>query len=303
MKVLIIGLGSIAAKHIAALRRIDYAIEIYALRSSRSSVGHDGITNLYSYDDISGITFDFIIIANPTSEHDRTIHKLLEFNIPLFIEKPLSHAKVDIALIKQLQSQSLLTYVACNMRFLDCLKYVKEHVRGRINEINVYCGSYLPQWRPNIDFRKNYSAIPELGGGVHLDLIHELDYIYWMFGEPLSVSKLLSNHSSLEIESVDYANYILEYNGFSASVILNYFRRDAKRSFEIIFDDRTWYVDLLTNTVYCNGDIIYNSDQADLDTYIEQMSYFMMLVKNKETMSFNTVGDANNVLNICLGYE
>ena len=145
MKILIIGLGSIAGKHIAALRCMDYAVEIYALRSSRISVGHDGITNLYSYDDISGIAFDFIIIANPTSEHDRTIHKLLEFNIPLFIEKPLSHIKIDVALINQLQSRSLLTYVACNMRFLDCLKYVKEHVEGRINEINVYCGSHFPQ--------------------------------------------------------------------------------------------------------------------------------------------------------------
>lgn len=303
MRVLIIGLGSIAGKHIAALRHIDHTVEIYALRSSRNSMAHDGIQNLYAYDEIKGFAFDFIIISNPTSEHERTIREILEFNIPLFIEKPLSHAKVDATLVNRIKSQSLLTYVACNMRFLDCLMYVKEHVGGRINEINVYCGSYLPEWRPNVNFRENYSAIPELGGGVHLDLIHELDYLYWMFGEPLDVARLLSNRSSLKIASVDYANYTLKYEGFSASVILNYFRRDAKRSFEIVFEDKTWQVDLLANVVYCNGDIIYSSDQTDLDTYIKQMSYFMTLVKNKEIVSFNTIEDANNVLNICLGYE
>ena len=46
MRVLIIGLGSIAVKHIRALRLINPEIEILALRSGLSSTTIEGITDL-----------------------------------------------------------------------------------------------------------------------------------------------------------------------------------------------------------------------------------------------------------------
>ena len=47
MRVLVMGLGSIAAKHIAALRRIDPEVEITALRSSRASRPVEGVKDIY----------------------------------------------------------------------------------------------------------------------------------------------------------------------------------------------------------------------------------------------------------------
>jgi len=127
------------------------------------------------------------------------------------------------------------------LRFLECIGFIKEKIQflnnRALNEVNVYCGSYLPEWRPGIDYKKSYSANPELGGGVHRDLIHELDYLYWLFGQPKAVNRFLRSQSSLAISSFDYANYLLDYDGFSANVILNYFRRDAKRSMELVFSD------------------------------------------------------------------
>jgi predicted dehydrogenase len=219
----------------------------------------------------------------------------------LFIEKPLAHIIQLDELMSKVEDKRVKTYVACNLRFLDCLNFVKEYINDNdklnLNELNAYCGSYLPDWRPDQDYKNSYSADPDKGGGVHLDLIHELDYIYWFFGFPKQITRTLKSCSSLDIQSVDYANYILDYDTFQASVILNYFRKDAKRSLELVFDTVTLHVDLLTNTVSSNNKLIFQSEQRGLDTYKVQLEYFMNNLK-KDT--FNSVAEALEVLKICL---
>lgn len=302
MKVLIVGLGSIARKHIEALRNIEPLILIYAWRSSNTSKPWEGVLDLFSWEEVQNEVFDFAIISNPTSEHKASITQLLELQIPLFIEKPLFHQLAIEHIVKETEQQGILTYVACNLRFLQALSYVKEYIgkkSPRINEVDVYCGSYLPDWRQGIDYKRNYSAIPELGGGVHIDLIHELDYIYWLFDFPLAIRKTFTNSSSLDIQSYDYANYCLSYPSYNVSVILNYYRRDAKRTLEIICEEETIEVDLIKNSVVINKELVFQSDERIIDTYSKQMTYFIKCLReNKST--FNTIGDAYKVLQICL---
>lgn len=308
MNILIIGLGSIAKKHITAIRSFNSNASIYALRSKRNANNHSGVTNLYSFDEVSKIDFDFAIISNPTSEHKNTIRTLLDFRIPLFIEKPIASSPVD-DLIKSIKKAGILTYVACNLRFLDTIIFLKEcietgNIPGRINEVNVYCGSYLPQWRPGSNFRESYSARANMGGGVHLDLIHELDYICWIFGIPESHRAFCRNKSSLCIDSIDYAKYLLFYREFACDITLNYFRRDYKREIEILFDSITWKVDLAQNRITdSNGIVIFRSDKSLADTYTDQMRYFINLVSNNEKDSFNDIIFANEILKLCLDYE
>ncbi len=54
---------------------------------------------------------------------------------------------------------------------------------GQTLYTSVECGSYLPDWRPGNNYKKSVSAKKDLGGGVLLELSHELDYIRWIFGE------------------------------------------------------------------------------------------------------------------------
>lgn len=306
MKIVFIGIGSIAKKHIKAIRKIEPNAEIFALRSSRDSAPYEDVNDFYEYDEIKGMAPDFIIISNPTSKHFETIQKLLPFRIPLFIEKPVFAELGHYDVIKEIENKQILTYVACDMRFMDCLtwlhQYMAEHRKEvRINEINVYCGSFLPEWRPGTDFRKCYSAIPELGGGVHIDLIHDVDYVYWIFGKPEDHHAFYRNVSSLGIRAYDYANFNLIYPDFCANVVLNYYRRDAKRYMEILFDDCTWTIDMMKNEISSStGKIIYRSEQTGADEYEAQMRYFMGLVKEKATASMNSASEAYDVLTICL---
>ncbi|WP_433901933.1 Gfo/Idh/MocA family protein [Sphingobacterium puteale] len=300
MKVLIVGLGSIAQKHISAIRELDSGIELYAFRRSRLNDSVENINNIYSLEDNS-VSFDFAIVSNPTANHADTIRQLKILRVPLFIEKPLFERLGYLDLIREINREKIETYVACNLRFLDSLKFLKQFLNERIiNEVNVYCGSFLPDWRPNIDFRSVYSANKEQGGGVHIDLIHEVDYLVWLFGFPLEDRKTFLSNSSLNISAYDYANYLFIYEKFAANVILNYYRRDAKRSIEVICADDTILVDLLKNSVSLNGKIVFDSPQLIRDTYIEQMRFFIDKVKNGNNIDFNNINEAYKILKLCL---
>lgn len=306
MKILIVGLGSIARKHIGALRKLIPDAEIVALRSRPDADTVDGVRNICTLDEAGSLP-DFALISNPTSCHAQTVSTLKEHGIPLFIEKPVFDSADHDALVGEVVGNGLLTYVGCNLRFLESLqflkKYLETHPERRINEVNVYCGSYLPDWRPGADYRKCYSSIPELGGGVHLDLIHELDYVCWLFGMPRKTRGILRNASSLGIRAVDYANYTLEYPGFVASVVLNYYRRDYRRCMEILFDDDTWTLDVKANTIIdSKGTEIYRGEGDIAATYESQMRYFLNLLKTGEK-SENDISSAYNILNISLNYE
>ncbi len=300
MKVLMVGLGSIARKHIAALRQIDPAVQLVAWRSSRSGASVEGVADVYSLP--VGETFDFAIVSNPTSCHANTVRELLALNIPLFIEKPLFSSLGQEKLLEEIRRRGVLTYVACNMRFMDTLQYLHAHVGElKVNEVNVYCGSYLPDWRPGTDWRGSYSARPELGGGVHLDLIHELDYVCWIFGRPDSCHKRLRSRSTLGIPAVDYANYCLEYPHFAVSVVLNYYRKDYKRTMEIVADGTTWTANLENGDITDEtGRVLFRTAQKPNEDYLAQMRWFVSMVEARSTHCDNDVFEAYEVLKLCL---
>ena len=303
MKVLIIGLGSIALKHIKALQELYPSVVIYALRrKGEPSKGIKGVIEIFDMDEIAVDTLSFILISNPTAVHYDTIQKVIRYKKPLFIEKPLFGALSKEAndVVMEVGRQGILTYVACNLRFLESIVKIKNLLIGkRVNEVNVYCGSYLPDWRPNVDFRKVYSANKEMGGGVHIDLIHELDYVYWLFGVPIHTQSFFSNKSSLNITAYDYANYLWEYDDFSVSVVLNYYRRESKRTLEVLTEEGTYLVDLLKNTISYNDKLVFQSSQLSLQTYTAQMQFFVEEILNKQT-KFNTIVEANKILELCL---
>jgi predicted dehydrogenase len=168
----------------------------------------------------------------------------------------------------------------------------------RINEVTIYCGSYLPEWRKNTDYKESYSAKTELGGGVDLDLIHEIDYAYWLFGMPENITKFCSSKSSLGIQANDFAQYYLTYPNFNLSITLNYYRRDPKRTLEVVCEDGTFLVDLLKNKIDFRGEQVVSFQTTISDTYTTQLSFFIDKIVNGKEI-FNDAEEAYNILKIC----
>ena len=303
MLILIVGLGSIARKHINAINSILPNVNVYALRRLGTDTINDNITNIYELSSLPEKPH-FAIISNPTSEHYDTIVKLISLDCPLFIEKPvLSNIDKAEKLQSLLNEKRILTYVACNLRFHPVINFLKHSNLQKqiINEVNVYCGSYLPNWRPGVDYKKIYSSIKELGGGVDLDLIHEIDYIYWLFGKPLEVKSLKKSNSSLNISSNDFATYTLVYEQFCVNIILNYYRVDTKRVIEILFDNDTWTCDLINCRIdsFIKNEIFSDIDYSILNTYTEQISHFNSCIINRSN-SLNSFADGIATLKIAL---
>ena len=56
MRIIVIGVGSIAKKHIKAIRKIEPNAEIFALRSSRDAAPYEDVKDFYEYEEIAGIS-------------------------------------------------------------------------------------------------------------------------------------------------------------------------------------------------------------------------------------------------------
>lgn len=306
MNICIVGLGSIGKRHLNNL--IDFfkmkqeLCNIDLLRHSKENSLEENINIrkvVYSPDEIY-FKYDIMFITNPTSLHFITIKKLQDKTKHMFIEKPLFDKLNYMLSDIQPDGPDSVYYVACPMRYSNAIRYLKENLSYEdIYSVRVCCTSYLPEWRSNMDYRKVYSAKKELGGGVALDLIHEWDYITYLFGIPQNVIGVTKKVSDLEIDSEDIALYIGAYEDKTVEIHLDYFGRDKKRTLELYCKNYTIYVDLIDQTIRYTGKINKLITLNKNDMYKEELEYFFDIIQRKQTNT-NDLEHAYEIMKIAL---
>lgn len=250
LKVCFIGVGSIARRHIKNLqavcdeRKID--LQVDALRRNWSLT--EGVTSVYTEIEALPCDYDAIFITNPTALHLITLQQVQEKGRHFFIEKPVVSVE-QIELARQFDTRKdTIYYVACPLRYNAVVQYIKKNIDPTdVISVRSISSSYLPEWRPGQDYRKSYSAHKDMGGGVSIDLIHEWDYLTYLFGYPKKVFTLMGKKSSLEIDSDDYAVYIAEYADKVLELHLDYFGRKSIREIQLITKDDTIVGDIVNN--------------------------------------------------------
>ncbi|MCO5144094.1 MAG: Gfo/Idh/MocA family oxidoreductase [Oligoflexia bacterium] len=257
MKVLLIGFGSIGSRHakvaIENFPHLDFSI----LRSSKS---HQEMTDNGSvYFDIKNIPrdkkFDLILICSPTSVHLsslNSVEKFLKKDTGVFFEKPYSNTIEDIEEIQRIvEKNEVKPFYGCLLRhhplLLEAVNWINDGDFGVINRYEIECLSYLPDWRPNTDYRESYSAKRNMGGGVLLDLIHEFDYAELLFGEIASLSGQVGKFSDLEIDSDDFAEVQCVHKNAHGKIKLSYASKALSRKFYIESDTKIVIGDFLNN--------------------------------------------------------
>lgn len=254
LKVCFIGVGSIAKRHIRNLKNVclkrEISLHIDAVRRSNSTNDIEGIQHIYTSVEQTPNDYDVIFITNPTEMHYETLRKFHKKGKHFFIEKPV----VSITQLEKAQTFSVrngsVYYVACPLRYNTVIQWVKKNVKPEdVFSVRSISSSYLPEWRPEQDYRNTYSAHKDLGGGVSIDLIHEWDYLTYLFGWPENVQSFIGKKSDLEIDSDDYAIYIAEYTNMIVELHLDYFGRKTIREIQLFTRDDTIIGDIANNRV------------------------------------------------------
>lgn len=258
---------------------------------------------------------DVGIICNETSFHVKTAIKLAKHNCHLFIEKPLSHSLKDIkTLLNLIRKKKLITMIGCDMRFHKCITEMKKIIDhgnlGKIISVRAENGSYLPSWHPWEDYRTSFASKKNLGGGVVLTLIHEIDYLYWFFGRVDEVSAITGKFSDLEISVEDFASILLRFQkNIVAEVHLDYFQQPEFRNCKIIGTKGIIYWDSNSNEVhqYSNSKkkwitkFKYKNFQRNKQ-FVSELQYFLNCIKNKK-QTINPINDGVITLKISLAVK
>jgi predicted dehydrogenase len=258
LRFLVIGCGSIGRRHIGNLMALD-AGEILAFDARddrrREIESQFAVQAVNSLQDAWAQNPSVALITTPTSMHVPLAIEAAQRGCHLFVEKPLSDSLDGVDdLLDNVMNRHLVTLVGCNMRFHPGVIKVKELVDtgaiGRIVSARVEVGQYLPDWHPSEDYRLGYSSSKDLGGGVILDAIHELDYIRWLLGQVDAVACFAGKLSHLEINTEDTAAVLLRFtSGVIGELHMDYVQRAYSRTCQIIGEQGTVRWDYMTGEV------------------------------------------------------
>lgn len=297
MKVCFIGTGSIGTRHIKNLIEIckeegtDLQIHVFreTARPLSEALRLPCINEIHEYDALDK-WYDVIFICNPTFMHYDTLLRFLPRSDSFFIEKPVFETMdKDLSALKTDGKQF---YVACPLRHTAVVRTAPEILKDqKVVSVRAICSSYLPDWRPGVDYRTVYSAKKEEGGGVRIDLIHEWDYLTALFGEPVEVDSFSGTYSDLEISSEDLAIYIARYPDKLLELHLDYVGRKSQRYFEVMTNEHVYRFDILNKTILVDGEVLQVFDVDGNDMYIHEMKHFISVMR-KEQESANTIEHA-----------
>lgn len=312
---LFIGLGSIGTRHLNSLAALcaerGIALRADALRSDLSRPLRPGAAEKL-HAQFTALTdpaalphYDLAFITNPTSLHAEALRQVYGRAGALFIEKPIFSAEQTGLALGELLPAGQKAYVAAPMRWSAVMLALKEwlaaHPDQRPYSARVICSSYLPGWRPGVDYRTVYSAHREMGGGVTIDLIHEWDYLVGLFGKPQALYNFKGTYSELEIDSDDLSVYIAKYPAMLAEVHLDYFGRQYRRSIELFTREGTLTADFGAATLTLPDGSVQEYRETTDAWYRREMEYFLDYALHGVGESVNTPADALGVLKLTLG--
>ncbi|MBI5902404.1 MAG: Gfo/Idh/MocA family oxidoreductase [Deltaproteobacteria bacterium] len=261
MKVLVIGCGSIGRRHLKNLNSIGVRnfilcdTDMGRLKEAGAVITGDRPLLTTDFKEALSAGPHAAVVATPSSLHLHMGLELAKRGVHILMEKPLSHTLDGVEeLIRAVKDRGTVAMMAMCYRFHPVLLHVKNlldsSILGKVYHANYYGGHYLPDWHPNADYRKEYAARKDLGGGVVLTSIHSLDNIRWFFGEPETVEAFIDRVSGLEMDVEDIATGIFRMDsGIYVNWASDFLQRANQHRMVIAGERGTVRCDFLDGTV------------------------------------------------------
>jgi predicted dehydrogenase len=235
MRVAVLGLGSAGKRHAKNLNELGHdVIGFDPLAASGPDVNRT--ETLEEAIDSA----EAVVVASPNLLHADQAEAALGRGRHVLVEKPLAVTVADAErVIAAAERARVICGVAMNLRFhpgvLELKRLVDEGALGDVRFVQASFGYDLRRWHPESDYRVGYSARADLGGGIVLDAIHELDYLIWFVGPVETVVAEVDRLSDLEIDVEDIAVAVLRFaSGAIGAVDLNFFEAAYRRGCTVV---------------------------------------------------------------------
>ncbi len=311
MRALVLGCGSVGTRHAKNLVGLGVDVVVHDPDAPRAvALGETpGITVATDPEQAAGI--EITVIATPTHRHAADLEWTLRRGSHAFVEKPLGATRADLARGVQLglAHPDRVVMVACNMRFTDGFRTLMEHLSsiGQIVAVSADFGWYLPNWRPEQDYRAGYSAHRDQGGGVILDAIHEIDYVLALAGPVTDVDAMWRPGVTLGIDVEEVAELTLRHAGGAISSLhLDYLQPRYTRSCRVTGQDGTLLWDFAEHRVErwtvgsTQSEVLLKDADPDVNAmYVAEMAHFVAAVQSGGA-TVNSTGNAAAVLDVAL---
>ena len=306
MNVCIIGLGSIGQRHlknihaVARARGIAVATDVvepraldYLDAATRALVGEHFATPAEAG------RYDMIFVANHSQLHRETLEAVKDKAKSFFVEKPVFTESLSVdALAPYLDERRF--YVACPIRHTRVYEWLSGFLPlNKVFCARAICSSYLPEWRPGTDYRRTYAA-QEGAGGVKLDLIHEFDYLFTLFGFPQKACLLDGKFSDLEIRSVDGVSFAGRYPDKTLELHLDYYGRAPRREIELYTADDVVVCDFIKAEIrFLKSDRRIDLAEERNAYCLREIGYFFDFALNG-ARNINSIPYANGIIDFVL---
>ena len=194
MTFLVIGSGAIGQRHASNLAALGEKTELISWRTE----GLAGVERKLAKNSYEGA-----FICTATQIRTPVIQLLADANIPFYVEKPLAYAQSDLTAITDILGDlANRCFVGLMMRYHPALRFLHDQDLSKTYRFHFEIGHDVHQWRQNWRFADSYAANPD-GGGVLLDLCHELDMAHCLF--PTATLGTVNSLSHIDHPKVDFA--------------------------------------------------------------------------------------------------
>ncbi len=210
MRVLVIGSGSIGRRHHDNLGALGVASKLLSWREARISGAERAMAEA-----------EAVVVATATDVRLPLIAAAANRGLPVYVEKPLAFAADEVEAIAAAAAPvAKRSMLGLMMRYHPAFRALAVADLSDVFQFALTIGHDVTQWRADWRFSQSYAA-RGLGGGVLLDLCHELDMAACLF-PGLAVTGVESlGHSGFP--GVDFASRVsLAAQGLVGDVSMDY---------------------------------------------------------------------------------
>jgi predicted dehydrogenase len=233
----VVGLGSMGKRRIRCLLALGVnkiiGVDIREDRRLESELIY-GINAVKTLEDMWSLGApDFIIISVPPLSHVEIMSECIKYKTPFFVEASVvDDGLKEVAIL--VSKKGILAAPSTTLRFhpaiTEIAKIVQTKRLGKLSNILLHSGQFLPDWHP-YEHVKDYYVSNPLTGGAREIVPFELTWFTEIFGFPNEVVSQYRKTTDIEgAENIDDTyNCLLGYDDFLASITVDVVSRYATR--------------------------------------------------------------------------